>query len=103
MDAKKFHEIPLKDYPSLSDEILDEIMAYYGQTYDNSASGFVDVKYKYAHEIMTLRVNKRLVEETAKLAEKTLKVAKWTMVVGIGTVIVALGALGSFYVMSLPK
>jgi hypothetical protein len=103
MDTTELSEIALKDYPILSDDILYEIMAYYGQTYSNDVHGFVVVKYRYAYEIMTLRVNTKLAKETSSLVEKTIKVAKWTMVVGIATAIVALGTLGTFWVISLPE
>jgi hypothetical protein len=90
MDGKELSEIPLKDYPNLSDEILHEIIAYYGQTYDNNAHGLVSVKYKYAYELMTLKSNKNLVRETARLVKWTWYLAIATMIVAVGTVAVAL-------------
>jgi len=90
MDGKELSEIPLKDYPSLSDEILYEIMAYYGQMYDNEVNGLVHLKYKYAYELITLRSNKNLVGETARLVKWTWYLAIATMIVAGGTVAVAL-------------
>jgi hypothetical protein len=100
---KDFNNIPLKDYPKLSDESLYEIMEFFGQTYNNAEPGLVWVQYRYALEIIQLRHNKRLVEETARLVDRTLKIAKWTMVVAMATVVVALGTIGTLWVMSLPK
>ncbi|MGA9754753.1 MAG: hypothetical protein WBV23_06390 [Desulfobaccales bacterium] len=99
--AENIVTIQLRDYPRQPDETLYEIMAYFGQTYDNSAHGFVDVRYKYAYEIMQLRQNKYLVEQTARLVNKTIKIAKWTMIVAIGTAVLAVAALITLY--SLPK
>jgi hypothetical protein len=36
MNEKELSEILINDYPKLHDEILYEIMAYYGQSYDNT-------------------------------------------------------------------
>jgi hypothetical protein len=103
MSDKDFNNIPLKDYPNLSDETLYEIMEFFGQTYNNAEPGSVWVQYRYAFEIIQLRHNKRLVDETARLADKTLKIAKWTMLVAIATVVVALGTIGTLWITSLPK
>jgi hypothetical protein len=90
-------KIELVDFPKQTDEVLYEIMAFYGQTYDNTDSGLVWVQYRYALEIIQLRQNKKLVEETSRLVNKTLKVAKWTMIIGIGTAILAIAALMTLY------
>jgi hypothetical protein len=93
MDAKALSEIPLREYPNLSDEILNEIIAYYGQTYDNNAQGFVYAKYKFAYDLMVLRFNKNLVKETARLAKRTWYLAITTIIVAVGTVALALISL----------
>jgi hypothetical protein len=83
-------QIQLRDYPRQTDETLYEIMAYFGQTYEHSSPGYVNVRYKYAYEIIQLRQNKNLVRETAKLVKWTWWLAIGTIIVAIGTVAVAL-------------
>jgi hypothetical protein len=47
-------------------------------------------KYKLAYDVLNMRTNISLVNQTMNLVEKTLRIAKWTMIVAIGTWVLAL-------------
>jgi hypothetical protein len=95
--AENVVNIQLAHYPRQSDETLYEIIAYFGQNYEYTSEGFPSMKYKFAYELLQLRHNRNLVEQTTRLVNKTMKLAKWTMIVGIGTAILAVFALITYF------
>lgn len=71
MDERYLSEIPIKEYFSQDDQVLQEIMAYSSERLGRFDSGLETRKYKVACDILRIRANDTLVAKTRNLALAT--------------------------------